>query len=186
LLILALSAVVLLRFGAWGVLTTFFNVYLDDSLLVSTALIGGLVAAAQLVAVPAALAAPLVVGRWGIVRTIMLGSLAMGLTILPVALIPQWWAAGLGYLGTSIAYYLTTGPIRVFSQEIVAPAWRGTMSGALGLGAGLSMSAVSLGGGYAIIAFGYPSVFLVGTVLALVGALCFRAYFREPRGELVA
>jgi hypothetical protein len=89
LLILALSAVVLLRFGAWGVLTTFFNVYLDDSLLVSTALIGGLVAAAQLVAVPAALAAPLVVGRWGIVRTIMLGSLAMGLTILPVALIPS-------------------------------------------------------------------------------------------------
>jgi len=185
-LIIMLSVVVMFRFGAWGALTTFFNVYLDDALSAPTVLIGLLVAGAQLAAVPAALAAPLVVERWGNRRTITFGSLAMGLAMLPLALIPHWGVAGLGYLGTSIAYYLTTGPIRVYSQEIVPPAWRGTMSGAVGLGAGLSMSAVSLSGGFAIAALGYPSVFLTGAALAFAGALLFWAYFRVPRGELAS
>ena len=183
-LIILLSAVVMFRFGAWGTLTTFFNVYLDDGLALSTALIGVLVAAGRLVAVPAALAAPLVVQRWGERRTIALGTLAMGLTMVPLALIPEWGVAGLGSLGASIAYYSTTGPIQVYSQEVVAPAWRGTMSGALGLGAGLSLAVVSLLGGMAIATRGYPIVFLGGVLMAAAGALLFWAYFRYPRGEL--
>ncbi len=183
-LIIILSVVVMLRFGAWAALTTFLNVYLDDALSASTVLIGLLAAAAQLAAVPAALAAPLAVERWGNGRVITLGSLAMGLVMLPLALVPHWSVAGLGYLGASIAYYLTTGPIRVYSQEIVSPAWRGTMSGALGLGAGLGRSAVALAGGFAIAALGYPSVFLAGAAMAVAGALLYWAYFRFPRGEL--
>jgi predicted MFS family arabinose efflux permease len=135
------------------------------------------------VAVPAALGAPLAVERWGNGRTITLGSLGMAVTLLPLALIPGWGAAGLAYVGTSVLYYLTTGPIRVYSQEVVTPGWRAGMSGALGLGAGLAMSSVSLTGGFAIAAIGYPSVFLVGAGLAVAGGLLFWAYFRIPRGE---
>jgi hypothetical protein len=83
----------------------------------------------------------------------------------------------------SVAYFVTTGPIQIFSQEIVAPQWRGTMAGALGLGSGLSLTAVSLAGGFAIAALGYPSVFLTGAVMAVAGAALFWGYFHTPRGE---
>jgi hypothetical protein len=59
------------------------------------------------------------------------------------------------------------------------------MAGALGLGAGLSLSVVSLLGGFVIVTLGYPSVYLAGAAMAIAGALLFWAYFHVPRGELV-
>ena len=81
-------------------------------------------------------------------------------------------------------FAMTTAPIRVYSQEIVAPAWRPVMSGAALMAVGLSTAAMSLGGGYAIAALGYRSIFLAGAGLTAVGALLFWAYFSTPCGEL--
>lgn len=183
-LIIVLMLVTALRFGGWGAVSTFYNVYLDDGLGMPTALIGAVVAAGQLAAVPAALAAPLLVARWGNRWTIAMGSFAIAVSLLPLALIPHWTAASLGYVGAYSLFYLTTGPIRVFSQEIVSPAWRAAMSGAIGMGPGLSMAAVSLVGGRAIVALGYSSLFLAGAALVASGAWLFWVYFRVPRGEL--
>jgi predicted MFS family arabinose efflux permease len=105
--------------------------------------------------------------------------------MLPLALIPHWGAAGLGFMGVAALFSMTTAPIRVYSQEIVSPGWRAAMSGALMMGAGLSASAMALGGGYAIATLGYRSLFLAGAGLTAAGALLFWAYFRVPRGELV-
>jgi len=44
----------------------------------------------------------------------------------------------------------------------VSPAWRSAMSAALMMGAGLSASAVALGGGYLIPSIGYSGLFLTG------------------------
>jgi MFS family permease len=183
-LIIVVAVVMALRFGGRGLITTFFNVYLDAGLGVSTALIGALAAAGQLVSVPAALAAPLLVARWGNARTVATGVLSMAVSLLPLGLVPHWAVAGFGYVTSSGFFSVTVGPIRVFSQELVIPRWRATMAAAFMMGAGLSISALSLAGGYAITALGYQSIFLAATVLVAAAGVLFWGYFRVPRGEL--
>jgi len=183
-LIALMALVVLLQSAGSGVARTFFNVYLDASLHVPTAQIGALSATGQLLAVPAALAAPLLMTRWGKSRTYVLGSLGMALGLLPLALIPHWGTAGLGFMGVMAPASIASPTITVYHQEIVSPGWRSAMSGATTMAGGLSWSAMALGGGYLITALGYRSLFLTGAGLTAAGALLFWAYFRVPRGEL--
>ena len=135
LVITLLALVVGLRLAGRTTVTTFFNVYLDADLQISTALIGLLAAAGKLLSVPAALMTPLLIERWGKERTIIWGSLGLAFSILPLALIPHWSAAGLGFMGVTALFSITSAPIRVYSQEIVSPEWRTTISGALTMGA---------------------------------------------------
>jgi MFS family permease len=183
-LVIAIALIMAFRFGGRGTVATFFNVYLDDGLGTSTALIGGLSAAGQLLSVPAALGAPLLLARWGSLRTIVWGTVGMALSVLPLALVPQWGVAGLGFVSASAWFSVTVGPIRVFSQELVAPRWRAAMASAFMLGAGLAFAGVSLAGGYMIVTLGYPSLFLIAAGLAAAGALLFWSCFRTPRGEM--
>ena len=139
--------------------------------------------AAQLLAVPAALLTPVMVARWGDRRTILFGALGMALSTLPLALIPRWGAAGLGVMvefGWSGSWIPA---IQAYSQQMVSPAWRAAMSGAVLMAAGLGISAMAFGGGYVIAAWGYPSAFLLGGGLTAAGMLLFWLYTRVPRGE---
>jgi MFS family permease len=182
-LIAAIAVSMAFRLGGRGTVLTFFNVYLDQGLGVSTALIGVLSAAGLLLSVPAALVAPSLVARWGNPRTIFGGKLGMALCVLPLALVPHWAAAGLGFMGSGIFFSVTVGPIRLFSQELVTPRWRATMASAFMMGAGSALAGMSLVGGYAIAAFGYRTVFLAAAGLMAMGAFFFWSWFRVPRGE---
>ncbi|MFN2164869.1 MAG: MFS transporter [Anaerolineae bacterium] len=183
-LLILMAVIMAFRFGGRGLVTTFSNVYLDEALSTSAALIGALSAAAQLVAVPSALVAPLLVARWGSARTIFWGSLGAALSALPLALVPAWTAAGVGLIGSASLFSMSMGPLRQISQEMVTPRWRGTMSSAYMMGAGLAFSLTSLIGGFIIVNQGYQTLFLVGIGMATISALLFWAYFRVPRGEL--
>jgi MFS family permease len=183
-LIALLALVYLLCVAGWGAVQAFFNVYLDAELGLSTPLIGAVSAAGQLLSVPAALSAPLLMARWGKVRTFALGSLGVALSLLPLAFIPRWGAAGLGFMGMTALFWMADPTFMVYHQEIVAPGWRATASGAVMMAVGLSYSAMALAGGYLIGALGYRSLFLTGAGLTAAGALLFWAYFRVPRGEL--
>jgi predicted MFS family arabinose efflux permease len=183
-LLAVVALIMALRFGGRGTIITFSNVYLDDALGVPAALIGALAATAQLVAVPAALAAPLFVARFGSVRTIFWGGLGIALGSLPLALIPTWPAAGVGLVTSATFFSITIGPLRLFNQEIVTPRWRATMASAFMMGAGLAFAISSLIGGYLIATFGYQTLFLIGISLSFLAALLFWAYFRRPRGEM--
>ncbi len=180
-----IMASVALRLAGRGTSLTFFNVYLDVGLGVPTSLIGVLAAAAQLASVPAAALTPMAIAHLGPVRSTTLGTLGIAACILLLALVPTWQAAGLGNLGATALFALTTASIRILSQEMVAPAWRGAMSGAMMSGAGLTYAAVAFGGGYAVRSLGYSALFLSGAALTTLGALVFFLYFRVPRGELV-
>jgi len=182
-LIVAIALIMAFRFGGRGAVVTFFNVYLDEGLGVSTALIGAMSAIGQLLSVPAALVTPLLAVRWGNPRTIFWGTIGMALCTLPLALVPHWTAAGLGFVGSTASFLTTVGPIRVFSQELVAPRWRATMASAFMMGAGLAFSGMSLFGGYVIVALGYSTLFLAGAGMMAAGGLLFWSYFRVPRGE---
>ena len=183
-LIVMMVLVVGLRFAGRGPLMTFFNVYLDDALGVPTVVIGSLIAMGQFVSVPAALLAPLGAARWGNGRMISWGTMGVALAMLPLALIPQWWVAGAGFVGAIAMFSASTGPIRVYSQNLVTRRWWGAMSGAVMMGSGLGLAITTLIGGFAAAALGYRALFLVGAGLVAAGAVSFWAYFRVPRGEL--
>ena len=183
-LIAMLALVVVFRYAGKGTVDTFYNVYLDAGLGLSTTLIGVLIAVGKLSAASAALATPLLTARWGRSRVIVVATLAIGLLILPLALLPHWAAAGLGFVGLSAFSSIAITAMRVYSQEAVSPAWRFAMSGALVMGAGLSASAMAFGGGYLIPSIGYSGLFLAGAGLTVAGAALFWGYFRVPRGEL--
>jgi MFS family permease len=183
-LFLVFGLIVIFRFAGRGPLSTFFNVYMDEGLGVSTAVIGALAAIGQLLSVPAALTAPLLVARRGHPWTIAWGSLAMALCMVPLALIPQGAAAGVSFVSSSAIFSMTAGPIRLLSQELVAPRWRATMASVFMMGAGLAYSSVSLAGGYIIVALGYRTLFWLGAGLTAMEAIAFWYWFRVPRGEM--
>jgi len=182
-LIVAVAFPLFLRVSGEWAARIFFNVYMDAGLHAPTSLIGALAAVGQLLAAPAALVTPLVIDRLGKERTIVLGALGVTLSLLPLALVPHWGAAGIGLAGIVSMAAVTTATGSIFSQEIVPPRWRAAMAGASNMAWGLSTSMMSIGGGYVIATWGYRSLFLMGACLTTLGALLFWAIFRVPRGE---
>ena len=183
--VIAVAAlVVLLQLTASAGAETFFNVYLDAGLGESAARVGTLAAVAQLLAVPASLVVPLLMARWDKRHLITLGALAMALSLLPLALIPHWAAAGLGFIGVFALGMMWRSVIPVYVLQLVSLRWQTTMSGAFSAAMSLSYGVMALAGGYIIAALGYRSLFLTGAGVTAAGALIFWTYSRVPRGEL--
>jgi MFS family permease len=178
-----LAVIVFFQVAGEGIGRTFFNVYLDSSLGIATSQIGMLLAAGQLLAVPAALATPLLAARWGLRRIYLLASLGMALSLIPLALIPHWGAAGLAFMCLIALASVTRPAISVYQMEIVAPTQRSAMSAATTMAVGISWSSVASGGGYLITLFGYPVLFLMGTVLTMIAVLFFWLHMRMPAGR---
>jgi len=183
-LIALLALVVLLRYAGRATVKTFFNVYLDDGLHLGPSQIGALSAAGQALSIPAVLATPSLMARWGKERTLALSLLSMALAQLPLALLPHWTAAGISFMTITGLFSITTVTIRIYSQEIVAPPHRSAMSSGSMMSEGLIGFGMALGGGYAIVALGYPALFLASAALTAAGGLVFWFCFRVPRGEL--
>jgi MFS family permease len=172
-MIALLALVGFLRVGGEGIGRTFFNVYMDNGLGISTAQIGSLLAVAQLLAVPAALFTPLLAARWGNARVLMWGTFAVAMSLLPLALIPHWIAAAFGFISLIVLVSVTRPVFIVYTQEAVARPWWSTMSGATTMTVGLSWGVTAFGGGYMISSVGYSGLFLTGALLTAAGALLF-------------
>ena len=183
-LIILLALVQLLLAGGGGAVRAFFNVYLDTRLHIATHQIGTLTAAGQLLAAPVALVTPTLIARWGKERTCLWGSFVTMLTILPLAFISHWAAAGIGLLGVMALSSVWRPAIMLYRMELVSQRWWALMNGASQMATGLSMSSMALGGGYIVTSLGYRSLFLTGAVVSLSGGLLFWIFFRVPRGEL--
>lgn len=181
--IFMLALAITLRVVGEGVVRTFINIYMDTELAMSTAAIGTLLGTGQLLAVPAALVMPLLTSRWGDGPTYLLCTWGMAVALLPLALIPHWAAAGLGYMGLTALIGIARPAIVVFQMEIVLPQWRTLMSGATATAVGLGWGVASLGGGFLIVYLGYTGLFLLGALLAAAGAMVFWVYFRPANSE---
>jgi MFS family permease len=181
--LLAMIAIVrVLQVSGLAATTTFFNVYLDSELLVSTAQIGLLLALGRLLGIPAALATGPLTARYGNRGVVIGASIGTALSILPIALIPHWGAAGLSLIGVLGLSGIRYPASIVYFLELVPPAQRATVSGLTEMAAGLCFTAMTFGGGYMIAAFGYRSLFLLGAVLTGMSALVFWRSFRSPAG----
>lgn len=181
-LIGVISLVWLLRISSEWTMRIFFNVYLDTALGTPTALIGVLLASGQLLGL-AALFAPFAILRWGRKRTIVGTMVGMTLTFIPLIFIAHWLAVGLGFVAMMALVSLSTPIYGLFSQESVAPAWRTTIASSMSMALGIGIATIAFAGGYVILAAGYPTLFAVGGLLALLAALIFGVYFRIPRGQ---
>jgi MFS family permease len=183
-LVAALALSVFLLAAGVGAPRSFYNVYLDDGLQVATATIGTLSAVGQLVASGAALTVPALSARWGHARVYTVASLGIAVGMLPLALIPHWAAAGLGYLGVISLSAITLPVINVYQMELVEARWRTTMSGITSMANGLSWAAITFAGGYVIAAMGYRTLFLVGVGATVVGAAFFGiCFWRRQRSN---
>ena len=177
-----IASIALLYIASEAAVRTFFNVYLDDALKASTALIGTLSAVGQLLAVPAALTMPFLARRFGTVRTFNGAVLCAALAVVPLALIPHWGVAGLCYMGMIAMAGIRRPAFTVFQQESMPPRWRTTMTGASAAMTGLGYAAISLGGGYMIEEMGYRPLFLMAGCLSVVGVAIFWICLRDHRG----
>jgi MFS family permease len=166
-----LSLVRLLLVSGSAVAMTFFNVYLDDGLAVPPAQIGLAIALGRLSAVPAALLTPLLAARWGNAPVTVAASLGIALFLLPLALTPAWYAAGLGYVGVIALTSVRYPAFMIYSMALVPARYRATLAGAGEMAAGLSFAALAFVGGYLIEGYGYPTLFLTGMGLNVLGAL---------------
>ena len=183
LIIAILAVTATTRMAGEGAARTFFNVYLDDGLGVSTFTIGVVLAIGNIIAGPAALVAPWLVTRSTKVTTVVMATAGISISLLLMAFIPHWTGVSLGLIGVMGCLSITRAITNVIYMEIVKTDWRSLTSGVTSAAMGVGFASISIGGGYIIEAFGYTSVFLIGAISVGTSALLFWTYFRTPRGE---
>jgi MFS family permease len=177
-----LVLLVFLQTASEGALLSFFTVYLDTQLGVSTERIGAIVGIGQLLSVAGVLAVPHLLLRSGAPLTLKWTTVGIGLAMVPLALLPQWLPAAIGFASVS-ALSAINGPVRnVLSQELVVPQWRSTTSAMLAIGLALGWASAAAIGGYLIAQAGFDKLFLISAGLALGAVLLLWAY---PRDSIV-
>ena len=153
----------------------FFNVYADTVLRVPTVQIGFVVASAQLLGVPVALMMPAAGSRLGTGRAAALSAFGIALSLLPMALIPHFAAAGLGFVGVLTFGAILAPALNVYLTEVAPGEWLSSATGVSLGGTAAAFGLVSLGGGFLITALGYTGFFLISALVTAVGVLVFRA-----------
>ena len=158
-------------FGQGGSATSqaFANPYMDVELHLLPFSIGLVTGVGQFLAILTPLLHPRLARRHSNGWILMVTTLGMGVSLLPMALIPHWAAVGLGRLGILTLSGLWMPALQVFQMELVDEKWRSLAYGAVSLAMGSSFASVSLGGGYLIASAGYRSIFWVGMVLCAAG-----------------
>ena len=154
---------------------TFFNVYLDAKLEITTFQIGVIIALARIAGVPAALAAPRIAKRLGNGQTVALGSLATAISLIPLALVPHWAAAGAAFIAINLSVGIVAPASYLFMFNLVAERWRLAIA-STSIGAGVAgFSAIALGGGFIIARMDYAIFFLISAGITSVGTILFWA-----------
>ncbi len=180
-LVVVISLIRILQIAGMAVLSTFFNVYMDDGLGAPTAQVGIITGLGRLLAVPIVLLMPVLSARWGHRNLVTGASLGAVLCLLPLAFIPEWWAAGLGYTGVIAGSSIRYTSFMIFIMAMIKPEQRSFMSGLSEMTAGLSFAGMAWLGGYMIVNQGYQTLFFVAAIATLLGTLLFWGYFRTQQ-----
>ena len=172
--LLMIGLISLLAAPGVAVARTFFNVYLNAELGISPPSIGWMIGLAQLLSVPAALVMPYVLAKTNHVQVFTYTTLGIALALLPMALIPRWEAAGLGYISVIVLTAIRMPAFTVFHQELIVPRWRSTMSAVTTSTALMGFAITSFGGGRLALSMGYTQLFLLGVVITCISIVPFR------------
>ena len=175
-------AYVYLRHAGWATCQAFFNAYLDTDLRLSAASIGLISGVGQFLAILAPLLNTRLAARHSNGWTLIVTTLGVAASLLPLALVHHWAAAGLGRLVCVVASAIWLPALQSFHMERVDPQWRSLAYGAVAMGMGLGFSSTSLVGGYVIAARGYRTLFTIGIFLTLASATLLWGILRRARG----
>ncbi len=156
---------------------SFYNVYMDGVLKISTQHLSSIVSCGHLCSGLILLIVPVLMKRWGQARTFMWAACGMGLSLLPMALLPHWLAAGLSIVGVITLMAIASMALTIFHQELVPPGWRPAMSGCFLMGMGMGWGIVASGGGYFVTHWGWAPFFLVAMTITLIGVAVFWRQF---------
>lgn len=181
--LLMIGLISLLAAPGVSVARTFFNVYLDSELGIPPLSIGWLIGLAQLLSVPAALVMPKVLARAGHQRVFTGTTVGIALALLPMALIPRWEAAGLGYVSIVVLTAVRMPAFTVFHQELVSTPWRPTMSAMTTTAALVGFAVTSFGGGRLALEMGYDRLFLLGVLITCLSVVAFRVLAGRQAAE---
>ena len=177
---------VYLSMGAWATCQTFCNAYMDTNLHLTAASIGLITGVGQFIAVLAPLLAPGLARRYNNGWTLMVTTLGIGISLLPLVLMPHWLAVGIGLLGMQILSAIWMPALQVFQMELVPSQWRTLAYGIVSMSMGFTFASVSVVGGYMAAAWGYRSLFLLGVGISILGAALMWNAAKQPKTRLNA
>ena len=160
---------------------SFCNAYMDRGLALSSATIGILTGIGQFTTILAPLLTPRLAARYGNGWTLMMGTVGTALSLLPLALIPHWSAAGAGRLGLLALSAIWMPALQVFQMELVPSHWRALTNGIISMAMGFAYASIGFGGGYLVAAWGYSALFSLAIGISLVGAGFMWTMLRSPR-----
>ena len=170
--LLSLIAVIrLMQVAGLGAVSTFFNVYLDTELEASTATIGVLTSLSRMIGVPAALMVPWLTKRYSNLTVAIFGTFLSALFLVPVALIPNWIAAGLGFIATRAMTSVRFPSFQIYVLERFETRWHALAAGAMAMAAGLSFALMALWGGFIAARFSFRELFLLGASITAFSAI---------------
>ena len=160
---------------------SFCNAYMDRELMLSSAAIGLLTGVGQFTTILAPLLTPRLAARYGNGWTLMMGTVGTAVSLLPLALIPHWSAAGAGRLGLLALSAIWMPALQVFQMELVDSRWRALTNGIVSMSMGFAYALIGFGGGYLVAGWGYSTLFYLAIGVSLVGAGVMWTMLRNPR-----
>ena len=164
----------------------FFNLYLDDGLAVSPAVIAFVMGVARLGSLPATLLLPALTRRLSLPALLICLSVALGLALVPMALWPDPLIASLSFLTCSLLLALFEPVFDLHRMEVVPSSAQTRMAGATQTATYAAQSAAGFTGGYVVVTLGYAWLFLGATALAFAAAALLATAVRRAGAALTA
>jgi MFS family permease len=164
--------------GGWATSQSFFNAYADTDLQLSPASIGLISGVGQFLCIFAPFVTPRLADRRSNGWTLMTAAFGMGISMLPLGLVPHWSGAALGRASVLALSAVWMPALQVFQMEMLEEQWRSLAYGAVSTAMGFAFASVSLAGGFIIAARGYRTLFLLGGALSIAGGTLMAAIRR--------
>lgn len=180
----AFSLISVCRGASMGFSFPFFNVFLQESLDVTTALIGVVFFVAQIVTVPATVAAPEMSRRWGAVRTIVPLRVIGSVSIICMGLSGNIWEALIFILIGTTAESITTPTEMTFATQVIPRKYWGRIQSVRVAGFQVPSGIASFVAGFLIVKYGYWLTFGLAGVLRFASAVIFVWAFRGVKVEV--
>ncbi len=175
----AFSAIATCRGASMGFSFPFFNVFLQEELGTSTALIGIVFFVAQIVTVPATVAAPAMARRWGAVKTIVPLRVIGAITMVCLGLSSDlWWALVFVVIGAA-AEAITSPTEMTFATRVIPRKFWGRIQSVRVAGFQIPSGIASLIAGFVIVKYGYWLTFMIAAALRFTSAMTFLVAFRR-------
>lgn len=175
----------LIGIGA-GMIVPFFNVYFHSLLSATTSQIGLIFSAGEMVMVVGLMVIPLIVGRYGKVKTIALTELASIPFLIMLAFMTNIFVAAFAYIMRMTLMNMANPAINSFNMELVPDEQRATVSSLTSMAWYLCQSLSAYLSGIMMAGSNYVLPFMITCATYLCAALLYYVFFAGVEREAKA